>query len=96
MDPNTVRKIRKIVFNWQFITISIIIHLILVTYVGRKTIFKRSGEGSDFTSEDGDGAYRCMQAALRRAQIDATEIDYVNAHGTSTMADGIELGAAFA
>ena len=57
MDPNTVRKIRKIVFNWQFITISILIHLILVTYVGRKTIFKRSGEGSDFTSEDGDGGF---------------------------------------
>ncbi|MEO9168352.1 MAG: beta-ketoacyl synthase N-terminal-like domain-containing protein, partial [Aestuariivirga sp.] len=45
-------------------------------------------------SEDGDGAYRCMQAALRRAQIDATEIDYVNAHGTSTpMGDEIELKA---
>ena len=45
-------------------------------------------------SEDGDGAYRCMQAALRRAQIDATEIDYVNAHGTSTpLGDEIELKA---
>ena len=45
-------------------------------------------------SEDGDGAYRCMQAALRRAQIDATEIDYVNAHGTSTpLGDQIELKA---
>ncbi|MDP8996217.1 MAG: beta-ketoacyl-ACP synthase II [Pseudomonadota bacterium] len=45
-------------------------------------------------SEDGDGAYRCMQAALRRAQIDATDIDYVNAHGTSTpLGDEIELKA---
>ena len=45
-------------------------------------------------SEDGDGAYRCMQAALRRARIDATEIDYVNAHGTSTpLGDEIELKA---
>ncbi|MDE2385404.1 MAG: beta-ketoacyl-ACP synthase II [Alphaproteobacteria bacterium] len=45
-------------------------------------------------SEDGDGAYRCMQAALRRAQIGAGEIDYVNAHGTSTpLGDEIELRA---
>ena len=45
-------------------------------------------------SEDGDGAYRCMQAALRRAKIDATDIDYVNAHGTSTpLGDEIELKA---
>ena len=55
-----------------------------------------SGDAYHITapSEDGDGAYRCMQAALRRAQIDATEIDYVNAHGTSTpMGDEIELKA---
>ncbi len=45
-------------------------------------------------SEDGDGAYRCMQAALRRAQINAADIDYVNAHGTSTpLGDEIELKA---
>jgi 3-oxoacyl-[acyl-carrier-protein] synthase II len=45
-------------------------------------------------SEDGDGAFRCMQAALRRAGIDATEIDYINAHGTSTpLGDEIELRA---
>jgi len=45
-------------------------------------------------SEDGDGAYRCMRAALRRANIDASEIDYINAHGTSTpLGDEIELRA---
>ena len=35
-------------------------------------------------SEDGDGAFRCMRNALRDAGMDATTIDYVNAHGTST------------
>src|SRR5205814_489890 len=44
-------------------------------------------------SEDGDGAFRCMNAALKRAGITPAEIDYINAHGTSAMADGIELGA---
>lgn len=34
--------------------------------------------------EDGDGARRCMVAALRNAEINADEVDYVNAHGTST------------
>ena len=55
-----------------------------------------SGDAFHITapSEDGDGAYRCMQAALRNAKIDASEIDYINAHGTSTMADTIELGSA--
>jgi 3-oxoacyl-[acyl-carrier-protein] synthase II len=55
-----------------------------------------SGDAFHITapSEDGDGAFRCMTAALRNAKMDASEIDYINAHGTSTMADTIELGAA--
>jgi 3-oxoacyl-[acyl-carrier-protein] synthase II len=44
-------------------------------------------------SEDGDGAFRCMTAALNRAKLVPADIDYINAHGTSTMADTIELGA---
>ena len=54
-----------------------------------------SGDAYHITapSEDGDGAYRCMQMALKRAGLSAGDIDYINAHGTSTMADTIELGA---
>ncbi|MBW6417723.1 beta-ketoacyl-ACP synthase II [Celeribacter sp. PS-C1] len=54
-----------------------------------------SGDAYHITapSEDGDGGFRAMQAALARAGIEPSEIDYINAHGTSTMADTIELSA---
>jgi 3-oxoacyl-[acyl-carrier-protein] synthase II len=45
-------------------------------------------------AEDGDGGYRAMEMAIRRAGIEPADIDYINAHGTSTpVGDEIELGA---
>jgi 3-oxoacyl-[acyl-carrier-protein] synthase II len=45
-------------------------------------------------AEDGDGGFRAMKAAIRDAGIDPADIDYINAHGTSTpLGDEIELGA---
>ncbi len=54
-----------------------------------------SGDAYHITapSSDGDGGFRAMQAALKNARLEPGAIDYINAHGTSTMADTIELGA---
>lgn len=54
-----------------------------------------SGDAYHITApaSDGDGGFRSMTAALERAGVAPAEVDYINAHGTSTMADTIELGA---
>ncbi len=55
-----------------------------------------SGDAYHVTApaEDGDGAYRAMEAALNRAAVTPEDVDYINAHGTSTpLGDEIELGA---
>jgi len=55
-----------------------------------------SGDAYHVTApaEDGDGAYRAMRSALKRAEINLEDVDYINAHGTSTpLGDVVELRA---
>src|SRR3546814_14873182 len=54
-----------------------------------------SGDAHHITAppEDGNGGYRAMKAALKRAGLDPSDIDYINAHGTSTpLGEEIEVG----
>lgn len=66
------------------------------TIYGEVVGYGMSGDAHHVTApaEDGDGAYRSMKAALRSAKLDPSDVDYINAHGTSTpLGDVIELGA---
>lgn len=66
------------------------------TIYGELMGYGLSGDAHHITApaSDGDGGYRAMQSALRNASIEASDVDYINAHGTSTpLGDEIELGA---
>ncbi len=66
------------------------------TIYGEVVGYGLSGDAHHITSPaaDGNGGYRAMEAALKRAKMNPEDIDYINAHGTSTpVGDGIEFGA---
>ena len=66
------------------------------TIYGELIGYGLSGDAHHITApaSDGDGGYRAMQSALRNAGIETSDVDYINAHGTSTpLGDEIELGA---
>ncbi len=63
---------------------------------GEVTGYGLSGDAYHVTAPhpEGKGAELAMRMALKKAGLDTSDIDYINAHGTSTMADTIELAAA--
>ena len=66
------------------------------TIYGEITGYGLSGDAHHITSPaaDGNGGYRAMEAALKRAKLSPSDVQYINAHGTSTpVGDGIEFGA---
>lgn len=66
------------------------------TIYGELAGYGLSGDAHHITApaSDGDGGYRAMESALRNAGMETSDIDYINAHGTSTpLGDEIELGA---